>query len=381
MKKEKKPMKKGLKVFLGILTAIIFIALCMGAVGLYIVHDKNKPVFELPDIDPLPAVTELPSDGAEAAAYVNRLYETVCKADDVEGAWHTDVSIGALQTPLGDADNAMLQFFASQAQGQISALYPQEAELIMAKTDKAPAFTLDEKRVLTYTGTQLKVETEESEETEEGKKEEEIPDHYELSFVCTPADVDAALIQSGDIYRSVTETLAPAMAVESFAVKPETEEVTCTIDRPTDDLLNLTVKTSYTLTVLVRFTDAYAALGSEPVEITVPYETTLVADFQHYGARFTERQIAENKGAMQALPMDVVVHSTATKDDYTLTFDISNPAAIEVDADGVMRVHEVCDEPVTITMTLQYDSHTYTDTLTVYLTELEIPTTANTDSM
>lgn len=377
MKKEKKPMKKGLKVFLGILTAIVFIALCMGAVGLYIIHDRNKPVFELPDIDPLPAVTELPADGAEAAAYVNRLYETVCKADDVEGAWHTDVSIGALQTPLGDADNAMLQFFASQAQGQIAALYPQETELIMAKTDKRPAFALDKDRIMTYSGKQLKTDADKA-ITDEG---EAILDHYLLSFVCTPADVDAALVQSGDIYRSVTETLAPAMTVESFAVKPETEEVTCTIDRPTDDLLNLTVKTSYTLTVLVRFTDAYAALGSEPVEITVPYETTLVADFQHYGARFTERQIAENKGAMQALPMEVVVHSTATKDDYTLTFDISNPEAIEVDADGVMRVHEVCDEPVTITMTLQYDGHTYTDTLTVYLTELEIPTTVNTDSM
>ena len=380
MKKERKPLKKGLKIFLGILVAFVFIAACMGAVGLYLIHDKNKPVFELPEIDPLPAVTELPADSAEAAAYVNRLYESACKADDVEGAWHTEVAIGTLQTPLNSADASMLQFFASQAQEQIAALYPQAAEQIMAQTDLAPAFALDKKSVLTYSGKQLKVETEETDESA-AEQEEDLPDHYELSFVCKPAEADADAVRNGEIYRSVTETLSPALSVESFDIQSETKEVTCTIDRPTDDLLNLTVKTSYTLTVLARFSDAYAALGSDPVEITVPYETKLVIDLQHYGARFTEQQLAVNKGAMQALPMEVIVHSTATKDDYTLTFDISNPAAIEVDADGVLRVQEVCDEPVTITMTLQYDDHTYTDAITVYITELDLPTTVNTNSM
>ena len=37
-----------------------------------------------------------------------------------------------------------------------------------------------------------------------------------------------------------------------------------------------------------------------------------------------------------------------------------------------MTVEENYDEPVIVTMTLEYDGHVYTDQLTVYITEMEL---------
>ena len=77
---------------------------------------------------------------------------------------------------------------------------------------------------------------------------------------------------------------------------------------------------------------------------------------------------------MTALPADVVVNGEAAGDDFTLTFTSTDPDAITIDADGVMTVHKAPEETAQITMTLVYGAHTYTDTLTVYITELEVET-------
>ena len=75
---------------------------------------------------------------------------------------------------------------------------------------------------------------------------------------------------------------------------------------------------------------------------------------------------------IKALPLDVMVHSTATKEDYALTFESSDPDAISIDETGVMTVHAAREEAITITATLNYDGHTYSVTLTLYHTELEV---------
>ena len=84
---------------------------------------------------------------------------------------------------------------------------------------------------------------------------------------------------------------------------------------------------------------------------------------------------------MKSLPADVRVNTAATKDDYKLTFIPSKEGVVSIDADGVMTVSKHAiealvapDDPITIEMKLDYEGKTYTDTLIVYITELEVET-------
>ncbi len=368
MAKEKKPMKKGMKIFLGVLVAVLVVALCMGAVGLYLVHEQKKPVFEPPEIAERPSATQLPADGAEGAAYVERLFAAMADADDVEGAWHTDVHFGEVSTSLKEADNAVLQYLTEQVAGQIGALYPSASELVMSQTKEKPVFSLAGANITDFSASQG-----------ERNEEEKVDDtaSYYLNFTCEPAAADPAAMQAEDVYQKAVELLAPALTVESFDIQAVSETVSAHTDRISDDLLELKVTKDYIITAQVRLTEAYAALSENGlVQVEFSYQTVQTVNFSHYGLRFLEQQLAVRENDMKALPMDVTVHSTATKEDYKLTFEVSDPEAITVDESGVMNVHAAREEAITITATLEYDGHSYADTMTVYVTELEVKTDA-----
>lgn len=360
--KEKKPMKKGVKIFMGTVVVVLVVALCFGCIGLYLKHEQSKPIFTPPEMEPQKSVTELPEAAADAAAYIDRLYEKMTTADDVEGDWHTDVQLGEIATPFAEADHALVQYFREQAPGKIASFYPRAAELVMSQTQDAPAFRIDPARVLEYAAHQGEV-TEENDDSM----------HYYLDFTMTPDDVDMEAVQAGEVYQRIVETLSPAMTVAAVEITPTGETVNCRVDRLSDDLQSVKVTKSYQIKATVQLGTDYAALlegGKAEVEFT--YTTAEYINFNHYRLRFYQKQLVAKPDDIKALPLDVMVHSTATKEDYTLTYETSDPDAISIDETGVMTVHAAREEAITITATLDYDGHTYSDTLTLYITELEV---------
>ncbi len=359
---EKKKMKKRTKGFLAVVGVILAVALCFGCIYLYLRHEQQKPIFEAPELEPQASVTELPDNAQDAAAYIDRLYEAMTTADDVEGDWHTDVVLGDIATPFAAADNALLQFFRGQAPGKIAGFYPSAAEVVMADVKDAPAFTIDPAKALEYNGYQGEV-------TED--KDDSV--HYYLNFTLTPDDVDPEEIKAGDVYKQIAETLSPAATIDSFEITPTGETVNCTVDRLSDDLQSVRIEKNYQIKATVTLGEDYAALNAGgKADVEFPYTTVGYINFHHYGLRFYEKQLVAKPDDIKALPLDVTVHSTATKEDYTLTFDATDPDAISIDETGVMTVHAAREEAITITATLNYDGHTYSDTLTLYVTELEV---------
>ena len=161
------------------------------------------------------------------------------------------------------------------------------------------------------------------------------------------------------------------MTAENLTLSVESVDYECRVDRLTDHLLNVDVKTVWLADADAVFTGDCADMGTQHATLT--YTETTHLSFSWYGARFLKRAIAANVGDMTALPADVKVNAEATKgDDFTMTYVASDPDAITIDEDGVMTVHKTPEETVTITMSLEYGGHSYTDHLTVYITELEL---------
>lgn len=361
-----KPMKKSSKIALIVLVVLVLLGICFTTVGLYAKNEINKPRFSLPEQPLQPSVTPLPADAAQGAAYIERLFQAT-RADDVETTWYTDVNLGGdAQLPFADADNALLLFIRDQAAGQIAALYPSLTDAVTLAVDAAPRLPLDAP-VIEFTAEQGRTD-------DAGNVTED--DFYFITLTLDPASIDTQAMTTGEVYQGITEILAPAASMDEIHLEATNLTVSAKIDRVTDQLLTVDVTRTFEAQAALTLTDAYAALAAEKTaNVTLPYETTEHFSFRHYGARFTERAMAVTPGDMKALPAAVTVNAAATKEDYKLTFDVSQPETMTIDADGVMNVLQASDKPVTITMTLDYDGHSYTDQLLVYITELEVETT------
>ena len=152
------------------------------------------------------------------------------------------------------------------------------------------------------------------------------------------------------------------------------------IDRLTDRMQSADISRSYTVKADVTLTDDYAPLlgdsGQKDVSVTLPYQATEKVSFKWYGLRFWVDYLEQRPDDIITLPLDIRVNDACVQgEDFNVTYTVSDPEALEVDADGtmtVLKVHGASDtEGVTVTATLDFEGKTYTDDMTVYVTELE----------
>ncbi len=362
-----KPMGKTGKRLLIALLILVLLGGCFGAVALYAKNEINKPRFQMPEIAPLPSATALPTEKAALADYLNGLYAAAVTSDEAEGSWRTDVDLGGnMDLPFAHDDNAVISLIRDGAAGEFASLYPSASNVRMDGAENAPALQLDPNAITEFTAEQGRTD-EEGEVTDDGI--------YFVDLTMDPASVDAAAFTSGEIYEAALAKLSAAVSAAEVTAEVQSCYLHFKIDRIADRLLNAEIHTELRFTADVTLTDAYAPLleGTAQTRVVLPYKTTQHVDFSWYGARFLERAIAAKAGDMTALPADVKVNEAAMAgEDFTLTFTPSDPNALSIDADGVMTVHKAPEETATVTMTLEYRGHTYTDELIVYITELEL---------
>ena len=370
-----KPMKKTTRRVLIALVIVVLLAACFISVGIYAHYTINKPKFPKPDTT-LSSARELPEDKAGVVDYVTGLYNAAVAADDVEGSWHTDVKLKdygePLSAPFSDADKDLIAYIFEHANDDDSLknAYPKADNVLQCK-DKGvflPDITAND--VTEYTA-------ERGRYNDDGVYLDD--DWYYVTLTVDPATIDAAAVTQSETFHNIIGMLDAAFTAENVKITPEKVTYKYKISRPYDQLSSLEITRGYTVEADLTPAEAYASMltdGAKTAHVTAPYEATEKISFKYYGAHFTQSCVAHTPGDMNALPASVTVNSSATADDYKLTFEPSVDGVVEIDADGVMTVKAMHDEPFTITMTLEYDGHTYSDVLTVYLTELEVETDA-----
>ena len=360
-------MKKSKKVFLGIVGVLALVGICFVCLSFYAKKEINQPKFELPEISEAAPASPLPTTKEDAFDYVNALYEKALSANDVEGSCHTDVHLteGERTTDFSAEDNDVLSRVLDKAQGALNELYPSFENVRMTEAEYKPALGFTKADVTDFTA--------ESGYTDENG--EHIDDGiYYITLTVNPECVDNSALLESDARKSIEKELSPALTVKSLDITSSALTVSFRISNYNDMLTHTEIKCSSAVRATFDFVGDYRIISDKTEEITIPYETVEMIDFFHYGVHFTEAQLAVQKKDIKALPLEVRVNAETTKDDYKLTFEVSEDGILDISEDGVMTVVGTKEEPLTVKATLEYDGHTYSDELTVYATEMEVKT-------
>lgn len=360
-------MRKSVKIILGIVGVAALVGICFGCLSIYAKKEINKPKFELLEEAAVEAVSPLPATKEEAFDYVDRLFNECLASDDIELSQHTDIHLtdGERKTPFSDADNEIFTRALEQAQGGLGGLYPVTEGVLMTKLDHVPSLGFTKDKVTDFTAVKG-YEDENGEMIDDGC--------YYITLTVDPSCLDTVAMLESDVRKNAEKELNKILSVSSLDIAPVGFTASFRINYADDSLAWTELKRGVSVKAAVDFSEGYKALSGETAELELPYEAVQSIDFFHYGLRFTERQTAVQKNDMKALPLEVRVNAETTKDDYKLSFEVSEDGILEIDADGVMNVVGTKEEPITVTATLEYDGHTYKDSMTVYATELEVKT-------
>lgn len=355
-------------ILLGALVVVIIIGICFVCVTLYAKNEINKPKFSIPEQEETLLTDELKNKD-EVFSYAMHLYKESAGDENTEGRWRTDVRRldEDWETPFSKADYAILSGIRNKAGDQLKGMYPSQGGYIpLRAAENIPAFTKQASDVLDYSFTLGR---------ENDKKEIVDDDRYFLTLTVDPNSEDTNAMLNSETYRKIAEELSPIASLSDTQIEMQSMTMCFTIDRFSEELLSVETRRDMLVTTTIVLTDESAALLEQKEgKIVLPYGTTQTIEFMHYGAHFSEYAFVVKPGDIKALPVVVNVNADASKgDDFTLTFTSSDPDALSFDEDGSMTVAKgKHDEPVTVTMTLEYNGQIYTDDLTVYITELEV---------
>ena len=371
----KKPMKKGVKIFLIVLIVMVLLGICFAFVALYAHREFTKEKSWLPPEFPPQeqSVTDLPDNAHDAYEYVMRLYNEALHASHVEGSWHTDVDLsGEIVTPFSETDAAIISMIRDGAAGQIQSLYPNVNGVRMTdeKADDLPEITLEEADVLEYVYTP---------DTVFNRRGEYVSDEYEIVFKVDPAFEKTDDILHGEIYNGICERLKDAMTVDEVDLETQEVEIRFVIDRLSDEMLRASVSRSYAVHAKVTLSDDYADLlenGEKTAEISLPYRATEQVSFKWYGMRFTEPYLETNPDDIITLPLDIRVNDASVQgEDFVLTFTPDDPETMTIEPDGLMTVRKTNavseTDGVKLKAKMEYDGLTFEDEIIIYITELD----------
>lgn len=156
--------------------------------------------------------------------------------------------------------------------------------------------------------------------------------------------------------------LASACRITKSQVEPSEFTATLKINRFTDEIVYLEIARLYNVKADVNFIGDMSAFGEKSVEFT--YKVTEHFDYYYAGIAFTNEPLHLGAGEEGVVSVNAVIENDS---EYTVEFFSSDESVATVDEMGYVTAHKVSDEPVYITVTLEYMGKVFTDECPVYV--------------
>ena len=359
--------KHALLVTLGL---IALFAVCIGCVIFYAHYEINKPTFEIPEEAPAKSATDIPSNDGEKLSYIEKLFNKAFSSEtNVTKTVDLSIDSDSITSTLSSADTSVVLLAANSAVGTIKEDYETYEKINSDELKTVPKFSLS-KNDISECVIEQGITADDGTVSEDG--------YYYFTASVGKNDYPASksisetfeTAKSEDIISEIKDELSSSVKIVDSYIHIDSCSVSGRADRVYDELDYIEFARTYEITAYVEFVGDYSALGE--AQITFNYTVKFKYDFTWYGARFTQEADYMNPGNSQTLPVSVIVADSATSDDYKLTFTSSDENIATVDSDGIITAENSSDTPVVITVTLEYRGVTYTDTINITVTDLEV---------
>lgn len=159
--------------------------------------------------------------------------------------------------------------------------------------------------------------------------------------------------ENAGVFSVVNEKFVPSVFV-----------FTLTADAVKGEMLNFTIDRAYDYSANIAFKNSLSDIGTAPFSMKVQFSETY--NFYYAGIDITADVMTLKVGDYTTLGVTPYVEANLQENEYSLSFS-SDEKYLTVDENGQITAIENCEEPVEVTITLEYLGKTFTDVCRVYV--------------
>lgn len=159
--------------------------------------------------------------------------------------------------------------------------------------------------------------------------------------------------ENAGVFSVVNEKFVPSVFV-----------FTLTADAVKGEMLNFTIDRAYDYSANIAFKNSLSDIGTAPFSMKVQFSEAY--NFYYAGIDITQDVMTLKVGDYTTLGVTPYVEANLQENEYSLSFS-SDEKYLTVDENGQITAIENCEEPVEVTITLEYLGKTFTDVCRVYV--------------
>lgn len=318
---------------------------------------------------------KLAAEKGEAVKYIYDLTEKAFSNRFVKVNSFTDVSIDDSSIIVDGSQNsrdaALFKFFKNNIIGIIDSYYAQDEKgEFGVVSDSMPLIDLASAENLRCdSSVGLRNENGDKALDDNGKLIDE--EYYYLTFGLKGEDIknlkqqeSFGLVNAPDVEKLIIRDLAGACDVSALSVTRDAFEIKAKVKLTDDTISYIEIHRLYKIKADLNFVDKLSSFGKKTVEFD--YKVIERFEYSYAGVELSPEEIYLDVGEESPLTVNAVIEDDS---DYKVSFSSSDKAAASVDEMGYVKGIAESDNPVVITVTLEYLGETFSDECIVYVGE------------
>ena len=317
--------------------------------------------------------TELKDEKAELAGYIGRLTFKAVGDRFVKANTYTDISVDDSKIVAAESAKSLLVYAKNKMLGTVDSYYGEDKTGAFGKADNAlPAVILPISDITEHTFSVGQADEEGNPVYDSSTGELVDADYYYISFALDPDSEKAAELfcayEDEAVADKLVSEISSVCSVRKTSAEPSAFSLKAKVNRITDEIDYIIFEKVYTVKADVNFKDKLEIFGSDEIEFE--YKAEKKFEYSYAGISFAQTAVTIEPGSETALSVNAVIEDDS---EYKVTFTSSDDSIVTVDEMGYVKGIGASCVPVTVTVTLDYLGHRFTDECTVTVNDNDNP--------
>ena len=336
------------------LCSVLALAICMVVVIFVTKLETTEGTYEFEEVSPLMESSYTPD-----VDYLNRLLANATDENKVFITHTNDFSISRTDDGENSSETAstLINRWLTGITDRVNNSLPTYEAGEFGKESELPMTALKQADVTEF-NVQIGTRNSETDELENGEYY-----YFDITLDMFAEDVPNCQTNA-DVFFEITEEIGNFLNSETN-VETKSISIKGRVNGVTEQIDYLTFERVCDCTFTVGENEDYNNFAQDEV-YSFEYTVSEKFDFSYAGIEFTEDTVYLSLNEDTALGVSAVLNDYA---EYEVSFKSSDESRVTIDEQGYAKGLELSDQPVEITVTLEYLGNTYTDTCLVYVTE------------